>query len=85
MAASPQLTGLQLAADPGAWSAAGFAVTGSGVTLGAVRIALDGEGRGGIRGWSFDLALPSEALDGLSFEQKQQVTSRSAIALYGIG
>jgi hypothetical protein len=65
VAASPQLTGLQLAADPGAWSAAGFALTGQGVTLGAVRVALDGEGRGGIRGWSFDAGLAPEALDGL--------------------
>lgn len=65
MAASPQLTGLQLAADPGAWSAAGFAVAGSAVTLGAIRVELEGEGRGGLRGWSFDTALAPEALDGL--------------------
>jgi predicted TIM-barrel fold metal-dependent hydrolase len=27
----------------------------------------------------------AEALDGLAFEQKRQITSESAVALYGIG
>jgi hypothetical protein len=65
VAASPQLTGLDLAADPAAWSAAGFDVREGAVTLGAVRVGLTGEEHGGIRAWSFDVPLPGDGLDGL--------------------
>ena len=60
-----QLTSLDLAADPDAWTAAGFAVDGGGVTLGAVRVELRGAQAGrGLLGWGF-AAAPGGALDGL--------------------
>jgi hypothetical protein len=65
MTASPQLTGLELGAEPRAWAAAGFHVHGDAVTLGRVRIGLTGGERGGIRAWSFDTSLPAGGLDGL--------------------
>jgi hypothetical protein len=65
VAASPQLTGLDVAGAPGAWSAAGFDVRDGAVTLGAVRVRLTGEERGGIRAWAFDVPVPGDGLDGL--------------------
>jgi hypothetical protein len=65
VAASPQLTGLDLAADPAAWAAAGFDVHDGSVTLGAVEVQLSGERPGGIGGWSFDVQVPGDRLDGL--------------------
>ncbi len=60
-----QLTSLDLAADPDAWTAAGFAVDDGGVTLGAVRVELRGADAGrGLLGWSF-AAAPAAPLDGL--------------------
>jgi len=60
-----QLTSIDLAADPGAWTAAGFAVDHSAVTLGAVRVRLVGADAGrGLVGWSF-AAAPAGPLDGL--------------------
>ncbi len=60
-----QLTSIDLAADPHAWAAAGFAVDGDAVTLGAVRVRLRGADAGrGLVGWSF-AAPPAGALDGL--------------------
>ena len=60
-----QLTSIDLAADPGAWAAAGFAVEEDAVTLGAVRVHLRGADAGrGLLGWSF-AAPPAGPLDGL--------------------
>ena len=60
-----QLTSIELAAEPSAWAAAGFAVEDGGVTLGAVRLELRGAGAGrGLLGWSF-AAAPAGPLDGL--------------------
>lgn len=60
-----QLTSIHLAADPAAWSAAGFAVNGEAVTLGSVRVHLRGAGAGrGLLGWEFAQA-PAGPLDGL--------------------
>ena len=60
-----QLTSIDLAADPGAWAAAGFAVAEDAVTLGAVRVHLRGADAGrGLLGWSF-ATPPSGSLDGL--------------------
>ena len=60
-----QLTSVHLAADPAAWAAAGFAVDGAAVTLGAVRIELRGADAGrGLTGWTF-AAAPGGSLDGL--------------------
>ena len=60
-----QLTSLDLAADAGRWAAAGFAVDGGAVTLGAVRVELRGADAGrGLLGWSF-AEVPAGALDGL--------------------
>ncbi len=60
-----QLTSLALAADADPWAAAGFAVDGGGVTLGAVRIELRGAQAGrGLLGWTFT-APPDGPLDGL--------------------
>ena len=60
-----QLTSIDLAADPGAWTAAGFTVEDGAVTLGAVRVRLVGAGAGrGLVAWSF-AAAPAGPLDGL--------------------
>jgi len=60
-----QLTSLDLAADAERWAAAGFAVDGEAVTLGAVRVELRGADSGrGLLGWSF-AEVPAGALDGL--------------------
>jgi len=62
---STHLVGLDVAAEPSAWTAAGFTVTDGHVRLGAVRVRLEGAGAGrGILGW--DLAAPFTGdLDGL--------------------
>ncbi|HYI37159.1 MAG TPA: VOC family protein [Thermoleophilaceae bacterium] len=60
-----QLTSTALAADPDAWTAAGFTVESGSVTLGAVRIELRGADAGrGLLGWDF-AAAPTGPLDGL--------------------
>ena len=59
------LTSIDLAADARAWIAAGFAVDGAAVTLGAVRVQLHGADAGrGLLGWSF-VDPPAGSLDGL--------------------
>jgi Glyoxalase-like domain len=65
VAASPQLTGLDLAADPAAWAAAGFDVRDDALALGGVELRLGGDGPGAIRGWDFDVPVPGDRLDGL--------------------
>lgn len=59
------LTSIDLAADAGAWSQAGFTIQDGGVTLGSVRVNLAGAGAGrGLLGWAFDQP-PAGPLDGL--------------------
>lgn len=62
---SPALVGLQVAADPAAFEAAGFAVDGARMRAGAVAIELAGAAAGrGILGWSLD-GVGAQGLAGL--------------------
>ena len=58
-----ELVALDIAADPAAWAAAGFAVERGSVRLGGVEVRLREEGRG-LHGWTLT-AQPSGPLDGL--------------------
>lgn len=62
----PRLVELRVAAEPGAWAAAGFTVDGDGrCRIGPTDVALTG-GAGGITGWTLDGAIPSDdGIDGL--------------------
>jgi hypothetical protein len=61
----PTVDELVLAAEPGPWAAAGFAVQDGVVRVGTVRVRLAGEGAGGgIVSWSLRDA-PTTDLDGL--------------------
>jgi hypothetical protein len=65
VSASPTLDELTVADDPAAWHAAGFSVRGDLCEVGAVRIRLEGPGRGrGIVAWSVRGARSLD-LDGL--------------------
>jgi len=67
----PLLLELQIADDPAPWAAAGFAVDGSGVALGPVRLLLTGrpdhdDAPTGIVGWTLaGVSLEGDYLDGL--------------------
>jgi hypothetical protein len=62
------LSSLELAAEPGAWTEAGFTVDAGAVTVGGVRIELRGPAAGRrITGWSVH-GLASTDLDGLPTE-----------------
>jgi hypothetical protein len=61
--ASPRLTELSLACEPGAWAAAGFLVEDGAMRLGGVRVRFEGEG-GGIAGWAL-AAARERSIDGL--------------------
>lgn len=62
-ATPPVLQGLQVADDPAAWRAAGFAVEADRASVGGVQLWFAGHG-GGIVGWWSDRWLPA-TLDGL--------------------
>jgi hypothetical protein len=65
MSGPPTVDELFIADDPATWGAAGFAVDGDVCEVGAVRLRLEGPGRGrGIVAWSVRGALAVE-LDGL--------------------
>lgn len=52
----PRITSLDLAADPAAWEAAGFAVDGGAVTVGGLSLHFvpTADGPGGLVGWTLD-------------------------------
>jgi hypothetical protein len=65
MSPAPTVDELFIADDPSAWAAAGFSVEGDVCEVGAVRLRLEGPGRGrGIVAWSVRDAATLE-LDGL--------------------
>jgi hypothetical protein len=67
-AARPSLVELAVAADPPRWAAAGFRVDGDAAQIGAVTVALRGEGTGRRLGpWALR-GLASTDLDGLPTE-----------------
>lgn len=67
-----RLIELQVADDPEAWAAAGFAVDGDVVRIGGVAIRLTGDGTdgsSGITGWTLaDVTIADGSLDGLATE-----------------
>src|SRR4051794_38489149 len=65
--ARPRLLELQLAADPAAWAAAGFAVAQDGrCRVGTTDLVLRG-GSGGLTGWTIEGVIPAQdGLDGLT-------------------
>jgi hypothetical protein len=60
----PELAGLRIAGESGRWTALGFAVDGTSLDLGSVRITLGGAGRG-ITGWTLRDARAGADIDGL--------------------
>lgn len=67
MSERPRLVGLEIAAAPVRWAAAGFAVGGDGrLRVGTTDLAVTG-GDGGITGWTLEGAIPADdGIDGLA-------------------
>jgi hypothetical protein len=75
---SPDLVALQIADDPAAWEALGFAVEGDAVRLGDVELRLRGRDAGrGLYGWVLDGAASTD-LDGLPTTLEERASAGEA-------